>query len=199
MVAHQTLKALVGLVLAQPFKYTWSVQGLGMLRLYLGSVGRLHIWDDRLEYPRVSKIHNHSWPLRSTIVVGSLRNQRYELIDAASMITARAYYKQRAITGFNFTPVGPPTITLLRPYTPENFKSGDVYEQRPDEVHHTEAERGTITIMERPSDGDTGEAEVFWPVNETWVNAIPRPATHEEIEAVTRHAWNVHFNGSNKR
>lgn len=195
MITTPTLKALVGLILAQPFKFQWSVQGLGMLRLYVGKVGRIHIWDDRLEAPNVSKIHNHSWPLRSTIIAGTLRNQRYyETYNVADpQPNLQAYFKQRAITGFKFEFQGPPVLTMLLPRGLETYGPGDVYEQSPAEPHYTDADRGTITIMERPSDGDTGQADVYWPVNETWGSAVPHPATPEQIEMVTRHAWDLHF------
>lgn len=40
-------------------------------------------------------------------------------------------------------------------------------------------EDGTVTLNERI--GDTEHARVFWPYGTDWVDAIPRPATREEV------------------
>ena len=91
-------------ILDNASSYKWSVQGFGMLRLYIRKVGRLHIWDNELRYPGVSVIHNHSWDLESTIIVGAIRNTRYTaggfvLKDSTSgQDSANIYQHQRLVT-----------------------------------------------------------------------------------------------------
>src|SRR6266705_1769973 len=57
--------------------YQWSLQGLGMLRLYLDDTHRMHIWDDRYQVYNVSQMHTHPWNFTSTVIVGVVRNIRY--------------------------------------------------------------------------------------------------------------------------
>ncbi len=71
----------------------------------------------------------------------------------------------------------------LSPFTPEHYRAGQAYAQAANEVHRTDAQDGTITLMERPLDQD-GHADVFWPVGEEWGNAKPRPATLAELQQV---------------
>lgn len=164
--------------------YEWSVQGMGMLRLYIQKVGRLHIWDSRLRYPGVSMIHNHSWDLRSTIVSGTLLNTRYEIFPAGPP----THFRRRLLTGYHCEFVASrEQLCLIEAGPRERYYPGDCYHQRADVVHMTDAVDGCVTLMERREDVD-GHADVFWKIGEEWGNARPRPATLDEVHMVTNHA-----------
>lgn len=178
-------------ILDHATKFQWSVQGFGMLRLYIRGVGRLHIWDSALRYPNVSMIHTHSWDLRSTIVAGRLRNTRF--IEMAFPHNGQPHWKQRLLTGYNSHMVNKPTLVGLTPepteyYYPLNVDYNPLdadfghrwYEQRASEIHLTDADDGTVTLMERHEDVD-GHADVYWPHHCTWGTAIPRQATEAEV------------------
>jgi len=66
--------------------YEWQVQGFGMLRTYLDGPGepRLQIWDQRLATWSNNAIHDHPWAFTSTILAGTLFNQRYEIRTVAT-------------------------------------------------------------------------------------------------------------------
>jgi hypothetical protein len=65
-------------ILENAYRFDWSLQGFGLLRLYLPGDGRLHIWDHSKAYYDVSQLHDHlQWGLTSTIVSGQITNQRY--------------------------------------------------------------------------------------------------------------------------
>lgn len=159
-----------------PHAWTWSVQGFGMLRLYIRQIGRLHIWDSALEYPNVSKVHTHSWDLKSTVVCGCVRNTRF----AEEQVIGHAYKKHRLLTGYQARPVTEAVDTRLLSWPVETYFPGDVYAQHAHEIHRTDALDGTVTIMARNEDVN-GEADVFWPVGCSWGTATPRQATPEEI------------------
>jgi hypothetical protein len=53
---------------------------------------------------------------------------------------------------------------------------------------------GTVTIVERRFKADTEHAFVFYPRNEKWVSAEPRPATPEEVITITQIALRRWFN-----
>lgn len=171
------LRLLTLQVLDHAEKFSWSVQGFGVLRLYVRKVGRLHIWDDELRYPDVSMIHNHSWDLRSTVICGGLKNYRFLEDD----LLGRPFWKQRLLTGFDSKMVqSSPVLVKLDLQPIEHYGPGDVYRQAAHEIHRTEAENGTVTLMERREDSE-GLADVYWPKGCTWGSAKPRPATTTEV------------------
>lgn len=161
-----------------PLYGDWSVQGFGVLRLYIRRIGRLHIWDGRLRYPDVSLIHTHSWDLRSTVVVGRLVNTRYRESEIPGY--GHPYKRHRLLTGYQARPVSEAADVRLLPEPREVYGPGDVYAQAAHEIHRSEPEDGTITLMERREDVD-GQADVYWPASCTWGTATPRPATGEEV------------------
>jgi hypothetical protein len=67
----------------------------------------------------------------------------------------------------------------------EHFGPGDVYQQMASEIHESQPEDGTVTIMERPKGPDfTEHAFVYWDIDRGpigWVSAEPRRATHEQV------------------
>jgi len=60
---EKALKKLVRHLLRHPETAEWSIQGLGMLRTYLGQVKdrviRVNVWDNRYRLPNVAPIHDH--------------------------------------------------------------------------------------------------------------------------------------------
>ena len=124
MRSDATALRLAVLPILQNWEYfDWSVQGFGVLRLYINeplrkaglkqrSIGRLHIWDTALRFPGVSLIHNHSWDLKSTVVCGSLRNERFEVTPVHLGVP---YMRQRLLTGYESKMVedGPEKVGLL--------------------------------------------------------------------------------------
>lgn len=180
----QILDAAIGQIdHSQPLYGNWSVQGFGILRLYVRSIGRLHIWDSTLRYPGVSLVHNHSWDLRSTIVSGHLMNRRW-----SEQPFGERFWRQRMLTGFNceFTQPSPEKCFLIEEPR-ETYVAGDVYAQRTKQIHLTDAADGTITLMER-RDNENGQADLYWREWETWGTARPRPATPEDIVPVVARA-----------
>lgn len=180
----QILDAAIGqLDHGQPLYGDWSVQGMGMLRLYVRKIGRIHIWDSALRYPGVSMLHNHSWDLRSTVVCGSLVNTRYEEFPLGTP----THIRRTLVTGYNCEFVKPEEQVKLISGPREIYVAGDVYRQTARIIHRTDAEDSTITVMERNEDTN-GEADVLWPVGTAWGTAKPRRATNNEIEAVVGRA-----------
>lgn len=174
----QILDAAVGQIDHNvPLYGDWSVQGMGLLRLYIRKLGRLHIWDDELRYPNVSMIHTHSWDLRSTIVCGELLNYRF-----AETLPERGapYKKQTIVCGYNTRTASAVVDTGLLNSRIETLLPGDIYSQRAREIHKTIAVNGTVTMMERHEEGE-GQADVFWPSDCSWGDAKPRRATTEEV------------------
>jgi hypothetical protein len=184
------LKPLVASVLRDSHR-EWTVQGFGFLRTYFGPADapkrfRLNLWDHRFTVPNVSTIHDHPWDFTSIVIAGEFANQRYTMKALPVQVEPIKY--THAFTTLK-TGVGGGleksafNACVLEPKPEELYRPGDVYHQRADEIHETLFADGTVTLNERI--GDTEHARVFWPWGTHWVDAMPRPATREEVSIAT--------------
>lgn len=160
----------------------WSLQGFGMLRLYFGKRWRLHVWDQRAAYPRVSTIHDHlQWDFESLILSGRIVNQRFFMVDEPH---GEPYRYMRIQTGTGGFGLEDAAWCRLWARGPETYLVGETYRQRADEVHESRPDDGTVTLVEREHTGHGDVARVFWRPGAEWVTAEPRPATPAEIRDV---------------
>jgi len=176
------LKPLVEQILRQPLAFReWTVQGFGFLRTYFGPAAapkrfRLNLWDSRFTVPGVSTIHTHPWDFTSVIVAGLFGNVRYDAVGGQVTTHHVAQINCGIGGGMKDMTVFDRSLIARRP---ELYGPGDVYSQKAHEIHETLFKDGTVTINERV--GDTGIADVYWPWGTDWVDAIPRPATRDEV------------------
>lgn len=192
--------ALVKSILEQWRSYTWTVQGFGFIRTKIADVGRIHIWDSSLAIARVSTAHTHPWPLHSTIISGELINQRFRI--ATSDKVGLSYQHQRIQTGEGGGLTGEPEAVQIVPLPPESYWQGDSYKQKPDEIHRSVAQDGTVTLMTRPQGPPLEEASVYWPTGTNWVSAEPKPIEAWRIELVVNYAlarWNAECSSTTDR
>jgi len=164
----------------------WSLQGLGMLRTYLtdDKSVRLHVWDSDYAAENVSEMHTHPWDMVSRVVAGELANYKY---TRHISITEPPSYLQQAIhCGEGGGLIGEPEPVHLYGLPPVYIRKGQEYTQTYDEIHVSVPENGTVTIVTRstPPGGNPDRAYVFWPIEQEWVSAEPRPATAKEIEDI---------------
>lgn len=184
---HAT-KELARLILSNAEHYEWSLQGMGMLRLHMGNNTRLHVWDARFRAPGVSMIHDHlQWALESTVVAGAITNRRYAVAMDRLSDEHRPFQFATLKPGYGCFFKHEARDIWLRALPPEQYTPGMCYRQEPSEVHETDAEDGTVTIM-RKTPTDDESARVFWPAGEQWGSAEPRPATADEVREITSHA-----------
>lgn len=78
---HAVLSDLVRPILADPLAdgREWTIQGLGMLRTYLGDdkTNRLHVWHSGAQVPDVTMMHTHPWAFTSIVLAGLVRDTEY--------------------------------------------------------------------------------------------------------------------------
>lgn len=172
------LQALVLDILQNPMQRQWSVQGFGMLRTYLPDDMRLNIWDHRLTAPNVSTIHTHPWDFQSLVVFGHLQNVRFEVREEGSGL--RTYNHAVIKPGPGGGKMVDKGTVGLYSKAVEVYQPGDEYYQRAEEVHQSRPSHGCITINFRTRH-EPDEALVYWPANESWVSAEPKPAMPEEV------------------
>jgi hypothetical protein len=158
-----------------------------MLRLYLGRYGRIHIWDSRYKFHNASEIHDHFWPLKSRIISGALVNRRYSIVESSPTPTHMCHH---IVTGEGGYPATEPIQVELIEESAHLYEAGEFYEQSPTDVHKSDPEDGTVTLMARPQGlpGVAERARVFWPIGSTWGTAEPRQATDDEVRDITQNA-----------
>lgn len=162
--------------------YDWSVQGLGMMRLYLSPTHRLHVWHNSLVVLGVTQIHDHPWDFVSTTVAGRLLNTRYV---EAPVETGVSHMRATILCGQGACVRSEPRRARLVPVATEELTPGSRYSQKAAELHRTAFDDGTVTLIERTfTRVDVDHATVFWPVGQHFVSAEPRPATPDEVERV---------------
>lgn len=185
------LRTTARFILENAMKFEWSLQGLGMLRLYLPNETRLHVWDTRFAYPGASPIHDHQqWSLHSTVISGRIVNYRYIETEHGAPFTYKLIK-----AGYGCLDKSEEMPIKLERCNEEIYRPGEFYCQLPEEIHQTIPMNGTVTIMKKwPTKDPEAAARVFWPAGEHWGSAEPRRATDEEVMQMTGWAlarWNV--------
>lgn len=168
----------------------WTAQGFGFLRTYFGPAEqpkrfRLNLWDSRFTVPNVSTVHDHPWDFTSLIAGGQFCNVRYTMTNVMNVPDSDLTHcfttiKTGVAGGLEKSPT---RYCALRAMRPELYAPGDTYFQNASEIHETCFKDGSITLNERTVVGDGEHARVFWPCGTEWVDAIPRPATREEVSS----------------
>lgn len=180
-----------------PWPFEWTLQGLGMLRTYLGSdrTFRLHVWDDRyVADPTPSELHTHPWDMESLVIAGQVHNTRFkrELIPREENLN---YMEQTIFCGTGGGLEGEPSPCQLVEQPVELYAPGETYFQRSTEIHLSSPLRGTVTLVQRQFGLDVDHASVFWPIGEEWVTAEPRDATSDEILEIVGTSLDLYFGG----
>lgn len=189
-------KALVKGLLEQSAHLKWSVQGLGMLRLYLSTEMRLHLWHSSLRVPEVTEVHDHPWHFHSLVIVGRVKNERFFPSSAQPgdewdydnqfLGGPELYVKQQLLCGPGACTMSDPEDVILHKglKASETCFPGDCYSQSKDQIHYTNAEDCTVTLVERKFEGDRDHANIYRRGGLPFVSAEPRPATREEVDLV---------------
>jgi hypothetical protein len=187
------LKAAIDTILSRPYGFTWTVQGFGMLRTYLGPTERyrLNLWDDRLRMKQgdvdVSDIHTHPWDFSSLIVAGQLANTRLDEVASG----APTHWRKLIKTGEEGEDLSDWAEVCLVERDHEFYTPGATYRQAKAEIHYTRASRGTITLNDRTPKDPASRAYVYDKLGRDWRAARPRLATMEEIRDTCQQALGV--------
>lgn len=186
MMQTQIGPQLVKMILTRANAYSWSIQGFGMLRLYLSNEVRLHVWHPDFAVKDVSTIHTHPWDFTSHIIAGSIKNVIYSEEECGEI-----FYRQKIQCGIGGGAVGESCKVILHEKSIEVLESGQSYEESAEDIHESFPAPGTVTIVERRFRSDTEHANVYH--DGIWVSAEPRQATPEEVTAITQVALKRYF------
>lgn len=185
-VQHELAPLMVGALQSDK---GWSLQGLGMFRFYLSKEWRLHVWDDRFRNPEGTRLHDHPWDFDSYILSGSITNHVYMMTDKAGLKwntdifgqSAWSHHEQTIVCGPGGCAKGETRDCALKLTSSNKYLSGEAYSQLASQIHDTEYERGTITLVHRTFKEDTEHAHVYADWGKPWVSNEPRPATRDEL------------------
>lgn len=181
--AKRLSKKLIQKILERPHSFDWSMQGLGMLRLYLSPETRLHIWSSAHAEFGVSTAHNHPWHFHSTVIAGELRNRRYHEGQGPGYLPFKYHTIQCGPGG---GPIESPKPIYLTPGQLEVYKEGESYGQMCDEIHDSLPLDGTVTVITRVFTENAEHARVFWPADQEWTSAEPGPASYQQVQEITQ-------------
>lgn len=179
------LPVLVKRLLEDALDHEWSIQGLGMLRLYLNKEWRLHVWADEARVKDVSTIHDHPWGFTSQIISGQIRNITYVETGVGD-----SYMKQQIVCGPGGGVAALPSLTALKQQFDRTWRAGATYSQTAEEIHESQPDDGSVSLIQRRFAADTEHAHVFYRHEQgvTWVSAEPRVATPMEVVRITQNA-----------
>jgi hypothetical protein len=182
-------------ILEESNHFDWELWETGMLRLDLAPDLTLHVWDMRFRNEAVTLIHDHPWGFQSTVVNGRLRNQRYSLGINTNPLTPadRAPYSQQLlICGADACKLEAPVPVWLIEQPLQIIGAGESYTQDSNEIHETDADNGTVTLVRRAfGEGPRDRANVYVPSGCEFVSAEPRKATSDEVGSIIDHALSL--------
>lgn len=185
-----TTQLLVQRILETADRFEWTLQGFGMLRMYLSKEVRLHIWLNGFAVPNVSRIHDHPWDFESEIVCGQIR----KLVYGRSQAGEPTFTEARILCGTGGHLIAgsekPARLVIDRGLS-GTYNPGNRYREVAEALHETIPKNGTVTIVTRKFKQDTEHATVCYPIGTPWVSAEPRPATKYEIDGFAATALQV--------
>jgi hypothetical protein len=181
-------------ILQNASQFEWSLQGFGMLRLYLSDGVRLHVWDSRYAVPNVSLLHTHPWDFQSEIISGQIRNQIYHEFPYTLEVGA-PHHSAVILCGTGGCKKESRPLSRLQVVDDRTYNPGETYAQKAEEIHKSMPTDGCVTLVTRTFRvGDRDHARVFWPEGEEWVSAEPSRASLGIVRDITWNAlckWNA--------
>jgi hypothetical protein len=144
-----------------PTKEQITLHGLGFIQVKLPANRRLHVWHPDL--PRRacyewSAIHNHRFSFRSTVIVGTRVNRRYDVITAPfeEPFGPKSHLRishdgPRCEKGGRLSYVA--GQARAEPLPIEHYAAGQSYEMPMLQYHETPNSGVVVTLMEKLSEG----------------------------------------------
>lgn len=133
-----------------------SLHGLGFIQVKLPANRRMHVWHPDLPRRRCfafSAIHNHRFSFRSTVLVGTQVNRRYNVIEGARGEFDRISHDgPRGATGGRLSFVAGSAIA--DPLPDEVYTPGQSYEMPILQYHETPNSGVVVTLMEKLAEGE---------------------------------------------
>jgi hypothetical protein len=156
------------------------VHGNGFIQLDLNPEGtiRLHVWDDEIPRQKVATpIHDHVFDLQSTVLLGTLIHETFEVPDWEG--EDYLVYTAQQQEGTQNTILAPVSTTPVNASITQRLilGKGSIYTFPAGEFHQSDHQGTTVTIMEkRNAPLDYGRPRVLVPVGQEPDNDFHRDA-----------------------
>ena len=191
------MKDCIRPILERPLIHPWTLQGFGMLRLYMKEDKsiRLHIWDPRYRNEDVSEMHTHPWDFTSYVIAGSITDHKFSRATDSDIEIGRydEFNEQSILCGVGGGLKGDPMVAKLNKLPATAYRAGTSYQNYADEIHVSAPEPGSVTLVYRYFREDTEHASVFWDIDKEWVTAEPRRAVDNEVNEICSFALEAWF------
>jgi hypothetical protein len=136
-----------------------TLHGLGFIQIVVAPTKRIHVW--RPDIPRrkcyaVSRTHNHRFSFKSTVLVGTLVNRRYEIMrvpEAYATHDMVSHAGERLGTGARRSFVD--GHCRLASFSDERVESGRSYYMDALAYHETLDTGVVVTFIEKLHEGET--------------------------------------------
>jgi hypothetical protein len=173
-------RVLVHKILQHAEDFPWRMQDLGLMGLRLDDRReyRLHVWDPSY-LVNEPPVHDHPYDFTSTIMAGELINSRY-VEDPAGDDYIRFRYSPGAEDDRRADAV---RLTS----TATTFTEGSQYRQLAEELHASQQEPGTVTVIQSQW-VETSELTVCVRDAGSWYSGLGRAASHQEVKSFSAKA-----------
>lgn len=179
------MRALVRKAIATSAAIDWTLQGLGMMRMYLRPTSmRIHVWMPEWKVPGVTEIHDHPYPLTSHIIAGVMGDVQFVRVQLGDDDLRTGLYDEHSITcGVGKDDACATKTVALRSRPRKVYAAGDGYHVGK-AIPHLSAPlaSGTVTVIDRGkfTPGENDRALVFSRHGEPFGSAVARPVTYDE-------------------
>lgn len=152
-----------------PTKEQISLHGLGFIQVKLPANRRMHVWHPEL--PRRacyahSSIHNHRFSFRSTVLVGTQVNRRFNVVELPSTTIGGTHHRishdgPRSARGGRESYLASGAIAVA--LQDETYRPGESYEMPMLQYHETPNTGVVVTIMEKLREGTVHASSLIAP------------------------------------
>lgn len=153
--------ALVEYILRHARHFSWTEHANGRISLMLKpDQVCINVFDARYRQPGTTEIHSHSMDFRSEIIAGRMRQYRYRRTDdPAAAVATRCGVQDLTLDG---KLAGDARLCYLIEGPLEEYRAGEAYEITAPEIHRSDPEDGTVTLIARQYKTSPAGVSAFW-------------------------------------
>ncbi len=190
-------RILVEHILRNAKEYPWVVPANGRLTLVLAPDSVvINLFNAHYRQPGTTTTHSHTMDFKSEIIAGEMRQYRYARSSAET--PGAAHYGCQELT-LDGKLMGEATDCYLLEGPREVYRSGEFYEITAPEIHRSDPEDGTVTLITRQYKTTPASVFTFWPYakmapgTQSGEKIIPGVAGGKVLEDAVSHALRTWF------
>ncbi len=190
-------RILVEHILRHAKEYPWVVPANGRLTLVLEpDIVVINLFNAQYRQPGTTTTHSHTVDFKSEIIAGEMRQYRYARTKAET--PGAAHYGCQELT-LDGKLMGQATDCYLLEGPQEVYRAGESYEITAPEIHKSDPEDGTVTLITRQFKTTPASVFTFWPYakmaagTQSGEKIIPGAAGEKVLDEAVSHALRTWF------